>query len=126
MTKSHSVDYADVLSDLKAKRKEIDKAIASFEALGNMGLFSGSEKIQVINPQIVDLRGQGTYEATAALLKINGKSMKTKDIFNTLLKHGVIDKGSKMATVAATLYKAVDKKADCKIKKFGKGEWTLS
>ncbi len=126
MTKSHSVDYGDVLSDLKAKRKELDKAITSIENLGSMGLFSGSnghEDIPVIDTHIEDLRGQGTYEATAALLKKSGNSMKTSDIFNALLKHGVISKNTKLATVAATLYKSVKQKKDCKIKRSGKGEW---
>ncbi len=129
MTKSHHVDYGDVLSDLKAKRKELDKAITSIEALSGMGLFSSpsnAPRIQSIDAQIVELRGQGTYEATAALLKIRPERMKTNDIYQTLMNHGVIDKNTKLATVAATLYKAVKQKNDCKIKVVGRGEWAAN
>lgn len=127
MTKSHHFDYADVLSDLKAKRKELDKAIVSLEALGTMGLLAAAsnddEKIHAVNPTVVDLRGKGAYEAAAALLKNTDTAMKTTDIHKVLLDNGVIDKDTKLATLAATLYKAVKRKTDCKIKLSGRGEW---
>lgn len=129
MTKSHSIDYGDVLSDLRAKRKEFDKAIASIEALSGKGLLSSSltaeESPTVITPALINSRGKGAYEATVDLLGLTKKPMKTKDIFQELLNHGVISKDTKLATVAATLYKSVKQKTNCKIKQAGKGEWVL-
>lgn len=133
MMNSHIIDYADVLSDLKAKRKELDKAIASIEALTGGRLLAPRPDpeegetyngVSVINPAIVDLRGKGAYEATIGLLKIMNKPLKTVTIFSLLQKHGVISKESKRETLAATLYKAVDKE-NALIMKVGKGEWTL-
>lgn len=129
MTKNHSIDYANVLSDLRAKRKELDKAIASIEALNGMGLLSptanGHERPVIIGNSLVDSRGKGAYEATADLLKLTGKSMKTKEIYDTLIQNGVIDSNTKLATVSTTLYKAIKQKSDCKIKKSGMGEWSI-
>lgn len=129
MTKSHVVDYAGVLSDLRAKRKEIDVTISSLERLMN-GSFvapsNGHQDIPIIDPKLIVTRGKGIYESTVELLKNTGRTMKTAAIYQALINNGVVGNKTKIANVGVTLYKAVKGKKDCQIKLVGRGEWGLA
>jgi len=130
MTKSHVIDYAEVLSDLKAKlhiknkeRETLLKAIESIENIVNIKSQAIEKKRDGAD---IDVAGLGVYEATAVILEANRIIMKTKEIYEELLEKGAITKDTKFATVAATLYKAVSKKKISKIRQAGRGAWELN
>lgn len=129
MTNNVSIDYGIILADLKAKRSELDKVIKNLEGLAGLGLLNhvGDARISshMATPDDSDLSRLGTYEATAVLLKRRGSTMKTTEAYQELIKNNVVSKDTKLATVAATLYKAVKTKKDAKIKLAGRGEWAL-
>lgn len=128
MTKNHVVDYANVLSDLKAKLKALEKekerlikAIDGIEGLDGI-----CDSMLIFKPTHSSLSNLGAYEATAVLLEMKKGTMKTSEIYQELIAKGAISKETKLATIAATLYKAVSKKKSPKIKQAGRGAWEFN
>jgi hypothetical protein len=137
MTNNRAIDYRGILSDIRAKQNEQEKAIAAFEAaikkLEQLGLLSTAPSrksengslpanISVIDPRIVDLRGKSSYEAAAGLLKIKGISMHTNEVYSQLKAHGVLSPATKQVTMASALYRAVKGKNSV-VQQAGKGMW---
>ena len=129
MTNNQSIDYGIILADLKAKRSELDKVIKNLEGLADLGLLNHATDPRITSHTAAsddsDLSRLGTYEGTAALLKRKGRTMKTNEAYQELINNGVVSKETKLATVAATLYKSLKTKKDAKIKLAGRGEWAL-
>lgn len=133
MTKNHVVDYADVLSDLRAKRNAIDKTIAQLEHLGVIGVLNeqpkehNDQKIGNDVPKANGLANMTVYDAAVAILEKNGSPMKTNDIYKKMADAGKQFVSSKPASaVGVTLYKVLNDKKDCKIKLVGSGTWGLA
>lgn len=135
MANGHSIDYAIVLSDLKAKRAEIDKTIIHLENLSKMGILNPNDAKQDIDkkefmfhsPTISNLANMGVYDATIVVLEKIGSPMKTAEIHEVLVENGKSFASSDPnQAVGVTLYKAVKQKNDPKIKLIGQGIWALS
>lgn len=129
MANNSFVDYSVSLSDLISKRDQlretlgkIEEAISSFKVFESLGVLKTKENPILVNSEI-DIAHLGVYEAVAKVLHSWKKPTKTADLYQTLLSHGVIKKGTPPANMAVTLYKAIKDKKDCKIRRVGKGEW---
>lgn len=112
-TATEIIDYLSVLSDLKYKRSELDKAIAHLDT--------------IMSIRKVDIANLGVYEGAIHLLAQKGATMKTADIVDNIINSGKkFASINPKASIPPTLYKAVKEKKDCRLKKVGNGEWGLA
>ena len=131
MTKNHVVDYADVLSDLRAKRSELDRTISQLERLSKIGLLNQeqpkSSPEHKAAPKANGLADMTVYDAAVAILEESGAPMKTADIYRKMADAGKkFTSGNPAGAVGVTLYKVIKDKKDCKIKLIGNGTWGLA
>src|SRR5262245_5891872 len=87
-----SVDYDEVLSDLRAKKKEVDKAIEAIENLKKIGFFSGNsssyQKSIVLDTQKTtsNVATMSVYNAAVFLLEKEGHTLTTRQVVEAILK----------------------------------------
>lgn len=125
--------YEIVLADLKAKRAQIDQAIAAIEAIVLTGATSTSTmtaqaamtaQAHVVPPTAVTpgmFLGQTIADAARKVLEINKKAMGTKEIMDAIVAGGVHLSGSTpLNTVQTVLGRQTD------IVKVGRGIWALA
>lgn len=123
------IDYNAVLSDLKSKRLELDKAITHLDNLMSLGILhyyddalisnaggAGSKKSEVAN--------LGVYDGAIHLLKAKGSKMTTDEIVTAILASGKkFDSANPRVSISTTLYKP---KKDSNLIKVGESEWGLT
>ena len=122
MTNSQVIDYRGILSDLRAKRTELDKAIAAFETLEKTGLLQTHIPVAVSNSQIrsANLSSLSSYDAAIQLLKQKGHPIKNDD-----MRQQLKSKLNSIADPVTSLYRALKERKDCQLKLVNKGEWGL-
>lgn len=113
-----SINYDSILSDLKYKRSELDKAITHLENVHNR------ESVMIVTHGSIALLG--VYEGAVRLLEEKGTSMKTDEIVEKIISSGKrFGSANPKASIRPTLYKALTDKKYCRLKKVGKGKWGL-
>lgn len=128
-TESKDFDhYAIVLADLRAKRIQIDQAIAAIEALRGgpvsqpPGLNSPSPVDESNNPG--DFLGMSIPEAAKKLLKSRRKQMSNSEILAALQAGGLaMTSADPLNTVGAVITRRAKETGD--IVKVGRGIWGL-
>lgn len=134
MKNLHCIDYSAVLSDLKHKRLELnkaitqlDKTITQLEGAMSFGILQHHDAAKPNDHRIVkkiDISGLSVYEGAMQLLKEKGTPMKTDDIVNAIIASGKKFKAEKpRVSITTTLYKP---NKNSEIIKVGESEWGLS
>lgn len=120
--------YETVLADLKAKRGQLDTAIAAIEAVRSGVATATPPAAPAEAPDNVD--GPGAYlgmsivDATKKLLSIRRKAMRNPDIWAALKAGGlVLNSGDPVNTVGAVLTRRANEVGD--LVKVDRGTWGL-
>lgn len=135
MFNMHQIDYSTVLSDLKSKRTQLDKAIVNIENLINIGLIPSSDvattnrvpnSIANIPSKKIDVANLGVYEGAIYLLEEKGNTMRTEDIVEKIISSGKqFTSTNPKQSISTTLYKSIEDKKDCRLTRVGESEWGL-
>lgn len=120
--------YAIVLADLRAKRLQIDQAIAAIEAIRGVGAPSATNAPaapgQEDSESPDDFLGMSISEATKKLLKSRRKKMANSEILAALQAGGlVMTSADPLNTVGAVITRRSKEVGD--IVKLGRGVWGL-
>lgn len=132
MSSEHEIDYAAVLTDLKAKRDKLDAAITGIETmLGIRGLVAVSQSSENAAEVVPTNIGPGAFlglsiaDATKKLLAARRKQMRTEEILNELRAGGMVFSDP---TPSNTLGSILNREYsnDAGIVRVGRGVWGLA
>jgi hypothetical protein len=130
MANSQSLNYVLVLSDLKSKRSELDKAISALEGLVHRGVLGNipdghpPELDRKNEYSSQDMPGPTMYEASVSALREYGKMMTTEQL-KMALKSNKVPTNNNYQNLGGILLKTTKRRKDCEIIKVAKGVWDL-
>lgn len=127
-----TVDYGSVLADLKAKRDQLNTAIAAIEQLQGLAPSVAVVGVGGVGSQVEDaLRDDSFFQmsipdAARKFLAMKKKPMSTPEIANALKAGGVTTlKPDSFANTVGSVLNRSDKN-DAGIVKVGRGKWGLA